>query len=89
MTNSIILILFKNLFANNEVRLPQGTVVLKTTSSGLRYYKLGRYLFIEQNPEKKSKYAELARKGHKIAWLIDTTTDEYLKRVIDGKIKTL
>jgi hypothetical protein len=56
--------------------------------SGLRYIKFPDDLtLIEQNPNKESQWAELAHKGHQIAWLMKQGT--YLARVMDGKVEIL
>ena len=47
--------------------------------------------FIEQNPDKKdgmgnfTTYAQMARQGHKIVWVINRGIDEWIGRVQDGK----
>lgn len=68
-------------------------------NSALRYFDFevgaggGKKLklrMVEQNPNKEyspgqlSKYAALAKQGHKIAWLIDRTSNNYLGSVQDG-----
>ncbi|MER3427968.1 MAG: hypothetical protein C4334_07685 [Pyrinomonas sp.] len=56
--------------------------------SGVRYVELGHGLrLVEQNPNKKSRWAELARQGHRIAWVM--RDGEYLARVVDGEVEIL
>jgi hypothetical protein len=56
--------------------------------SGVRYVNLtGGAILVEQNPNKRSQWAMLARGGHRIAWVI--RDDEYLARVLDGKVEML
>ena len=50
---------------------------------------LGEYLYITQNTDKDSKWAEAARAGSKISWLIHTRTNKYLARVQDGLLTKL
>ncbi|MGH9632212.1 MAG: hypothetical protein ACRD7E_28235 [Bryobacteraceae bacterium] len=46
-------------------------------------------LWLEQNPEKASKWARLARKGHEAAWEFYGTGGSYTGRMlIDGEIYT-
>jgi hypothetical protein len=46
-------------------------------------------LWLEQNPEKGSKWAKLARKGHEIAWEFEGRGGSYTGRMlIDGEIYT-
>ncbi|HYZ84269.1 MAG TPA: hypothetical protein VE621_07690 [Bryobacteraceae bacterium] len=47
------------------------------------------HLWLEQNPEKASKWAKLARKGHDIAWEFESSGGSYTGRMlIDGEIYT-
>jgi hypothetical protein len=62
--------------------------VQKFARSGLRYVKLaGGALIIEQNPKKKSEWAELAQQGRRVAWVM--RDGEYLARVVDGEVVML
>ncbi|HYO80861.1 MAG TPA: hypothetical protein VES20_05630 [Bryobacteraceae bacterium] len=59
-------------------------------NSGLRTFtdEQGRF-WLEQNPDKSSKWAKLARKGHKIAWEFTAPGGAYTGRMlIDGEICT-
>jgi hypothetical protein len=57
-------------------------------SSGVRYIDLpSALILVEQNPDKDSHWAKLAREGHKIAWVMKD--GDYLARVIDGKVEIL
>ena len=58
--------------------------------SGLRSFtdKDG-HLWLEQNAEKRSKWAKLARAGHDVAWEFDSQGGAYTGRMlIDGEILT-
>ena len=56
--------------------------------SGLRYVSLsGGTTLIEQNPSKQSRWAQQARQGHQIAWLMKE--GRYLARVFDGEVTLL
>lgn len=63
--------------------------VKRMPKSKLRYYDLGGTIFIEQNPNTASKYALMAKKGARIAWLITKTGGKFLGLVVNGKIKPL
>jgi hypothetical protein len=77
----IIVVAFEKLFSG-------GRGVKKFSRSGLRYVNLsGGAILIEQNPQKKSEWAELARKGHRVAWVM--RDGEYLARVVDGEVLML
>lgn len=66
-----------------------GRGVSKFTQSGLRYVKLDAHgtLLIEQNPNKKSEWAKLAREGKRVAWVM--RDGAYLARVVDGEVVIL
>ncbi|MFL6351300.1 MAG: hypothetical protein ACJ74Z_05565 [Bryobacteraceae bacterium] len=47
------------------------------------------HLWVEQNASKASKWAKLARKGHEIAWELDSPDRGYTGRLlIDGQVYT-
>ncbi|HVF51759.1 MAG TPA: hypothetical protein VNA19_16865 [Pyrinomonadaceae bacterium] len=76
-----ILVAFEKLFGG-------GRGVGRFSRSGLRYVKLPHdSILIEQNPKKRSEWAELARSGRRIAWLM--RDGEYLARVVDGEVVLL
>jgi hypothetical protein len=68
---------------------------MKTWTDRLGHSKLrsftdeqGRF-WLEQNPDKASKWAKLARKGHEIAWEFSGPGGDYTGRMlIDGEIYT-
>jgi hypothetical protein len=68
---------------------------IKTWTERLGHSKLrsftdedGHY-WLEQNANKASKWAKLARKGHEVAWGFDSAGGHYTGRLlIDGKIYT-
>lgn len=77
----VILVAFEKLFGG-------GRGVRKFARSGLRYVTLPRdAVLVEQNPKKGSEWAELARNGHKVAWMM--RDGEYLARVVDGEVVVL
>jgi hypothetical protein len=81
LTPGRILVAFEKLFGG-------GRGVQKFARSGLRHVKLaGGALMIEQNPKKKSEWAELAGQGRRVAWVM--RDGEYLARVVDGEVVML
>ncbi|MDQ1613179.1 MAG: hypothetical protein QOG00_3110 [Pyrinomonadaceae bacterium] len=81
LTAGRILVAFEKLFGG-------GRGVQKFARSGLRHVKLaGGAQLIEQNPTKKSEWAELARQGRRVAWVM--RDGEYLARVVDGEVTML
>ena len=73
---------FKELFGREKGR------VRRISRSGLRYITLsGGTTLIEQNPSKQSRWAQQARQGHQIAWLMKD--GRYLARVFDGEAQFL
>ena len=77
----VILVAFEKLFGG-------GRGVRRFSRSGLRYVALeGDAVLVEQNPKKASEWAELARDGRRVAWLL--RDGEYLARVVDGEVTFL
>ena len=78
LTPGRILVAYEKLFGG-------GRGVPKFARSGLRYVRLaGGALLVEQNPKRKSEWAELAQAGRRIAWVM--RDGEYLARVVDGDV---
>lgn len=76
-----ILVAYEKLFGG-------GRGVSRFARSGLRYVKLaGGAMLVEQNPQKRSEWAEMARSGHRIAWVL--RDGEYLARVVDDEVVML
>ena len=81
LTAGVILVAFEKLFGG-------GRAVRKYARSGLRYVPLPNdAVLIEQNPKKSSEWAELARGGHRVAWVL--RDGQYLARVVDGEVVML
>ncbi len=81
LTPGRILVAFEKLFGG-------GRGVRKFARSGLRYVELpGDAVLVEQNPKKASEWAELARRGHRVAWVL--RDGAYLARVVDGEVTLL
>lgn len=81
LTAGRILVAYEKLFGG-------GRGVQKFARSGLRYVRLaGGAVLVEQNPKKKSEWAELASQGRRIAWVM--REGEYLARVVDGEVSML
>jgi hypothetical protein len=81
LSAGVILVAFEKLFGG-------GRGVQRFKRSGLRYVKLpSDAILIEQNPQRKSKWAKLAQQGLRIAWVM--RDGEYLARVVDGEVTTL
>jgi hypothetical protein len=76
-----ILVAFEKLFGG-------GRGVKKFARSGVRYVNLrGGAILVEQNPKKRSEWAQLAAGGHRVAWVM--RDGEYLARVVDGEVSML
>jgi hypothetical protein len=77
----VILVAFEKLFGG-------GRGVRRFRHSGLRHVELPHdCALIEQNPDKSSEWAELARRGRRVAWLM--RDGRYLARVVDGEVTFL
>ena len=77
----VILVAYEKLFGG-------GRGVKRFPRSGLKYVDLGDgAILVEQNPKKNSRWARLAREGHRIAWVLKD--GEYLARLVDGNLTIL
>jgi hypothetical protein len=82
LTPETILAAFEKLFSGAR----KG--VRRFAHSGVRHVALpGGAELVEQNPQKSSEWAKLARDGHSVAWAM--RDGEYLARVVDGKVELL
>jgi hypothetical protein len=55
----------------------------KTSRGRLRPVEVEGLIFIEQTPSKESRWAQLAREGHRIVWVMRGR--QYIARVMDGE----
>jgi hypothetical protein len=77
----VILVAFEKLFGG-------GRGVRRFRHSGLRHVELPHdCALVEQNPRKASEWAELARAGRRVAWVM--RDGRYLARVVDGEVTFL
>jgi hypothetical protein len=77
----VILVAFEKLFGG-------GRGVRRFRNSGVRHVELPHgAMLVEQNPKKSSEWAELARGGHHVAWVM--RDGAYLARVVDGEVTFL
>lgn len=58
-----------------------------TSLQGLRKFQIDGLGFIEQNPDKGSSWAEKAREGHNILWVMKGR--RYIAQVFDGEFRDL
>ena len=58
--------------------------IQRTSRAKLKNVKIDDYVFMEQNPEKDSKYAKMAQEGHEIIWIFQDW--DYVGRIVDGDV---
>ena len=81
LSAGVILVAFEKLFGG-------GRGVRRFARSDLRYVNLeDGAVLVEQNPKKRSEWAQLAQKGSLVAWVM--RDGEYLARVVDGEVVML
>jgi hypothetical protein len=69
-----------------EVTIGDKAYPIETYSkSKVKHVDISNYRFIEQNPQKDSHWAEKARKGDQILWILKDW--DYIGQVHDGKYK--
>jgi hypothetical protein len=66
---------------------------LRVTRTGSRRFRTVRfamdgveYQAIEQNPEKPSRWGQLAREGHRVVQVRDLVSGKYVAAVVDGRV---
>lgn len=76
---------------HNEQFLWKGQFTSKTQTSKqkLRKVQIGDWLYLEQNKFKDSENGRLAKKGHKIIWIIHQPTNTWVGKIINGKTEWL
>lgn len=80
-TAGVVLVAFEKLFSG-------GRGVRRFRQSGLRHVELpAGAVLVEQNPKKSTEWAELARAGRRVAWVM--RDGRYLARVVDGEVTFL
>jgi hypothetical protein len=76
------------LAANERLFGTERKNVHRFKTSGVHYIDLpGGLILVEQNPQKDSHWAEQARAGHQVAWVMRDGT--YLARVVDRQVEFL
>jgi hypothetical protein len=78
------LIAYEAIFSNQEsIMIDRIEYQLdRTPKANLRFFKIEGYSFLEQNPKKSSHWANLAREGSLIMWVMKGR--RYLGQVRDG-----
>ncbi len=80
--------IFEALFSDQEkVELEEGSYRIGTTRGGLRCITVDGIFYIEQNPDKGSRWAKQAQAGHQIMWGLKGRV--YVLQVVDGVFKKL
>lgn len=77
------------IFSNNEAVTLEGIEfpIQVFKSKSLKYVDLYGFRFIEQNPKKTSRWAQMAKEGKKILWVFRGRS--YYARVVDGEFTLL
>ncbi len=80
------------LLARTEVEVQGNIVPVRRTSSQrlktVAFTMGGRqYQAIEQNPDKPSRWGELARAGHQVVQFKDAATNRFVAVAVDGEVK--
>jgi hypothetical protein len=92
LDTSLLSSVAKQLLSADEVDvMGKRLAVRRTSRQGLRMVEFtmeGRqYAAIEQNPEKPSRWGELARSGHQVVQFKDIESGKFVAVAVDGKVK--
>lgn len=82
----------KQLMSKDQVLVGGQTLLVKCIGRGrlrtVQFSLKGKMIeAIEQNPEKSSRWAELARQRHQVVQFIEVETHRYLAVSVDGKAR--
>ena len=92
LDTSLLGFVAKQLLSGDEVVVEgKRPPVRRTSKQGLRTVTFtieGRqYAAIEQNPEKPSRWGELARSGHQVVQFKDIESNRFVAVAVDGEVK--
>jgi hypothetical protein len=92
LNTEMLSLVAKQMKAANKVEIDGKMIEVKRTSSQRLKtvrFKIGpsEYQAIEQNPEKPSRWGQLARKGHHVVQFRDVASGKYVAVAVDGEIK--
>jgi hypothetical protein len=87
--SKIAVLITEGIFSNKDmIKIENKSYKVKIfAKSGLRYVDVEGYRIIEQNPNKSSKWAKMAKEGKKIVWIFKG--GKYYARVVDGHFTLL
>ena len=81
----------EQMMTSGEVSI--GGKILRVSRTRSRRFRTVRFLVdgveyqgIEQNPEKPSRWGQLARDGHRVVQFRDLASGKYVAAVVDGKV---
>ena len=82
----------RQMMTGTQVKLDNKILPVRRTSSqrlkAVSFEMKGKkYEAIEQNPEKPSRWGQLAREGHQVVQFKDAETNRFVAVAIDGKVK--
>ncbi len=82
----------KQMMASARVKVGDSSLPVRRTSTQhlrtLTFDMDGReYQAIEQNPEKPSRWGQLARSGHQVVQFKDSETNKFVAVAVDGEVK--
>jgi len=91
MDREILKSVAEQMMTSGEVRV--GGKTARVTRTGSRKFRTVRFVMdgaeyqgIEQNPEKPSRWGQLAREGHRVVQFRDLRSGKYVAAVVDGKV---
>ena len=82
----------KQMMAGTRVKVGDRSLLVRRTSAQhlrtLAFNVNGHeYQAIEQNPEKPSRWGQLARSGHQVVQFKDSETNQFVAVAVDGEVK--
>lgn len=92
METTLLSSIASQMMNGSRVEVPGNSVAVRRTSTQhlktLTFQMDGReYTAIEQNPEKPSRWGQLARKGHQVVQFKDVETNRFVAVAVDGQVR--
>jgi len=83
------MVMFGNMRVMYKGALLTSNIVRSTKGKLLRAIEVGDYLYIEQEKFEQTHWAEMARKGNKILWIVHKPTAKLVGKVVNSVVQKL
>ena len=92
MDHAVLKAVAEQLMSGDEIVVEGGKS--RVTRTGAQRFRTARFVMggkeyqaIEQNPEKPSRWGQLARQGHRVVQFRDVQSQKYVAVTVDGEVR--